>query len=179
MPAHRRSGHLRQAPIPLLSATIVGGMSSGPPLPGGGPVDVPPQTVAGFEVMGELGRGGRTVTYRVRRHTSIYAMKILQRRSGEDPPERAFRREAALLASVRDPGLVRVHEVGEAGGLPYLVMDYVDGQPLSQLVAAGRLSIARVLRLGIDVGRALDAAHQARLVHRDIKPDNILVGTDG
>jgi diguanylate cyclase (GGDEF)-like protein len=135
--------------------------------------------VAGFELLDELGRGGRTVTYRVRRHSSVYAMKILQRRSGEDTPERAFRREAALLASVRNPGLVRVHEVGEAGGLPYLVMDYVDGQSLSQLLAAGQLSIPRVLRLGIDIGRALDAAHQARLVHRDIKPDNILVGTDG
>src|SRR5215468_4814741 len=144
-----------------------------------GGISQPPRQVAGFELLGELGRGGRTVTYRVRRHSSVYAMKILQRRSGEDPPERAFRREAALLASVRDPGLVRVHEVGEAGGLPYLVMDYVDGQPLSQLLAAGRLSIPRVLRLGIDVGRALGAAHQARLVHRDIKPDNILVGADG
>jgi len=148
-------------------------------LPGGGPVDVPPQTVAGFEVLGELGRGGRTVTYRVRRHTSIYAMKILQRRGEEESPHRAFCREAALLASVNDPGLVRVHEVGTADGQPYLIMDYVDGQSLTSVLADGRLPVVRIAQIGIDVARALGAAHRARLVHRDVKPANIMVSADG
>ncbi len=135
--------------------------------------------MAGFEVLDELGRGGRTVTYRVRRHGSTYAMKVLRPSTGEDGPSRAFRREAALLASVAEPGLVRVHEVGVAEGLPYLVMDYVDGRPLSALVADGPLPVDQTVRIGIDVGRALAAAHQARLVHRDIKPENILVSAAG
>ena len=147
-------------------------------MPGGGPADVPPQSVAGFELLGELGRGGRTVTYRVRRHTSIYAMKILQRRGAEELPDGDFRREAALLASVNDPGLVRVHEVGVADGQPYLIMDYVDGQSLTSVLAEGQLPIAQIARIGVDVARALGAAHRARLVHRDIKPANILVSAD-
>src|SRR6185369_4612278 len=105
-------------------------MCAGPSLPGGGPAGPSPPAVAGFDVLGELGRGGRTITYRVRRGSSIYAMKML-RHGTEAVPERAFRRVAALLASVNDPGLVRVHEVGVAHGRPYLVMDYVDGRPLS------------------------------------------------
>jgi diguanylate cyclase (GGDEF)-like protein len=136
--------------------------------------------VAGFELMGELGRGGRTITYRVRRHTSVYAMKILQRRGGEELPEQAFRREAALLASVNDPGLVRVHEVGVAeDGQPYLIMEYVDGQSLTSVLAEGRLPVDRIVQIGLDVANALAAAHRARLVHRDIKPANILVSTTG
>jgi diguanylate cyclase (GGDEF)-like protein len=134
--------------------------------------------VAGFELTGELGRGGYTVTYRVRRHSSEYAMKVLQRH-GEEPTERAFRREAALLASVNHPGLVRVHEVGVANDQPYLVMDSVDGRPLSSLVADGPLPVEQAVQIGVDVATALAAAHAARLVHRDIKPSNILVGADG
>src|SRR5262245_6970879 len=139
----------------------MGAMSSSPPFDGGKPTGMPSQHVAGFELIGELGRGGYTVTHRVRRGSSIYAMKILQRRGGEELPERAFRREAALLASVDHPGVVRVHEVGVADGLPYLVMDFVDGRPLRTLLPDGRLPVEQSLRLAIDVASALGAAHLA------------------
>jgi diguanylate cyclase (GGDEF)-like protein len=109
----------------------------------------------------------------------VYAMKMLLPRTGEELSERVFRREAALLASVNDPGLVRAYEVGIADGRPYLVMEFVDGPPLTSLIATGPMPIADVVGVGIDVAGALDAAHQARLVHRDIKPDNIIVGADG
>jgi diguanylate cyclase (GGDEF)-like protein len=154
-------------------------MSSDSPFDGEVPAGLPSGVVAGFELLGELGRGGRTVTYRVRRASGIYAMKILLWHGGEELPVRAFRREAALLASVNHPGLVRVHEVGVAHGRPYLVMDHVDGRPLSGLLARGGLPVDRLIRVGIDVASALGAAHRARLVHRDIKPDNILISPDG
>jgi diguanylate cyclase (GGDEF)-like protein len=154
-------------------------MSSGSPFAGGGPAGVAPPYLAGFEVLDELGRGGRTVTYRVRRDSSIYAMKILPGSAVGQVTERAFRREAALLAALSDPGLVRVYEVGVDYGCPYLVMEYVEGRPLSSLVADGPFPLGQLLRLGIDVASALGAAHEARLVHRDIKPENILVDSGG
>src|SRR5262249_29338889 len=145
--------HLPLARGPLLSATIMGALSSGPPYDGGRPS----QYVAGFELIGELGRGGYTVTYRVRLHTSVYALTVLQRRGGEELTIRAFRREAALLASVNHPGLVRVHEVGVANEQPYLVMDFVDGRPLSGLIGDGPLPLDQAVRIGADVASALGA----------------------
>jgi diguanylate cyclase (GGDEF)-like protein len=106
-------------------------------------------------------------------------MKILPGVGVDPATERAFRREAALLAALSNPGLVRVYEVGVDYGCPYLVMDYVEGRALSSLIADGPLPLDQLLRLGIDVASALGAAHEARLVHRDIKPDNILVDSGG
>ena len=144
---------------------------------------------AEYEVLGELGRGSRTVAYRVRRGNGVYAMKLPRVGiDGADPrdldgepvtsaSERAFRREAALLACLNHPGLARVHEVGLTDGRPYLVMDLVEGRRLTDVLADGPLGIDALLTIGIDVADALAAAHHAGLVHRDIKPDNIIVGT--
>ncbi|GAA0259673.1 diguanylate cyclase [Cryptosporangium japonicum] len=142
------------------------------------------QASAGYEILGELGRGSRTVAYRVRRGDGVYAMKIARERppasdgtggDQDDAGERAFRREAALLACIAHPGLARVHEVGTADGRPYLVMDLVEGDRLPQVLADGPLDVGTLLAIGIDVADALAAAHRAGLVHRDIKPENILV----
>ncbi|SHM54155.1 diguanylate cyclase (GGDEF) domain-containing protein [Cryptosporangium aurantiacum] len=143
------------------------------------------QGSAGYEILGELGRGSRTVAYRVRRGDGVYAMKVARDRvTGPDDDaataeaaERAFRREAALLACVAHPGLARVHEVGTADGRPYLVMDLVDGDRLADVLADGALGIDTLLAIGIDVADALAAAHRAGLMHRDIKPENIIVQT--
>src|SRR5689334_9765440 len=115
--------------------------------------------------MGELGRGGRTVTYRVRRHSSVYAMKILRQRGGD---ELAFRREAALLASVNDPGLVQVHEVGVADGQPYLIMDFVDGPPLTSVLGQGRPSVAQIVALETARAAQLEVAVAAANRQRDL-----------
>src|SRR4029450_3032115 len=91
----------------------------------------------------------------------------------------ARRGEVALLATVDHPSLARVHEVGVADGRPYLLMDLVQGQRLSALLGAAPLPEARVIAIGIDVAGALAAAHRANLVHRDVKPDNIMIAPDG
>ncbi|GAA3385457.1 diguanylate cyclase [Cryptosporangium minutisporangium] len=151
------------------------------------------QASAGYEVLGELGRGSRTVVYRVRRGDGVYAMKVARERLSDDAAavgpdgaeggvtadaaERAFRREAALLACIAHPGLARVHEVGTADGRPYLVMDLVAGVRLTDVLAEGPLGVGTLLAIGIDVADALAAAHRAGLVHRDIKPENIVVQT--
>ena len=84
---------------------------------------MPDASARDIEVVGQLGRGGHTVTYRVRSDGAEYAMKVLRLGAGALDEERAFRREAALLAAVDYPGIARVHEVGRWHGDPYLLMD--------------------------------------------------------
>ncbi len=139
-------------------------------------VDLP-----GIQVLGELGRGAQSVVYRVRRDGSDFAAKILLSRVGSPAGAASvlFRREAALLAWVNHPGLAAVHEVGEAAGRPYLVMDLIDGDDLAVLVRQGPLPPQRVVELGVQIGDALAAVHRAGLIHRDVKPANVIVQPDG
>ena len=140
-------------------------------------VDLP-----GIQVLGELGRGAQSVVYRVRRDGSDFAAKILLSRVGSPAGAASvlFRREAALLAWVNHPGLAAVHEVGEAAGRPYLVMaSMIDGDDLAVLVRQGPLPPQRVVELGVQIGDALAAVHRAGLIHRDVKPANVIVQPDG
>ena len=138
-----------------------------------------PGSVPGVRLAGELGRGAYTVVYRAERAGRYYALKVL-RGPGSPRETVLLRREAALLASLDHPGLTRVYEVGEADGQPYLIMDLVEGQSLAQVLReAGRLDEVRVATLGAHVAAALAAAHRAGMVHRDVKPGNIMVAADG
>ena len=136
------------------------------------------ERAAGVEVVSELGRGARTVVYRVRRGGAEYALKTL---SGDVGPGdlAAFRREGAMLASIQHPGLVATHEVGDAAGRPYLLMDLVGGEPLGRLLEAGPLGVERLVEVALHVTGGLSAAHRAGLVHRDVKPSNIVIRADG
>src|SRR5512133_386240 len=119
------------------------------------------------------------MVYRVRRSGRDYALKLLTS-AGTDPAAlTAVRREAALLGCVGHPLLPRIFEVGQADGRPYLVLEFIDGNPLSAVLRAGPLDEAATLRLAIDVVGPLAAAHRTGLVHRDIKPDNIISGPYG
>ena len=139
----------------------------------------------GVEVLAELGRGAHSVVYRVHRtgpdgEQGEYALKILDRAETDTTDTLvAFRREAALLASIAHPGLTRIHEIGESQGRPYLVMDLLDGTPLAELLTGGALPVPRVLDLALEVVGPLAAVHRKGLVHRDLKPHNIMVLPDG
>ncbi len=139
-----------------------------------------PVRLPGFDVISELGRGAETVVYRVRRQGRDYALKLLTA-SGGDTAQllTALRREAALLACVGHAQLPRIFDVGLVEAGPYLVLEYVDGRPLSEVIRTGRIDEARALRLASDVAAPLAAAHRAGLVHRDVKPDNIIVDRNG
>jgi eukaryotic-like serine/threonine-protein kinase len=91
----------------------------------------------------------------------------------------AFRREAAVLACLHHAGLPEIFEVGDVAGRPYLVMELVEGQTLSEVIAGGSLGSQELAAVGIDVATALAVAHRHGLVHRDIKPDNVLMTRDG
>src|SRR3954469_12771617 len=141
-------------------------------------VSVLPGTVSdafpGIEVLGELGRGAQTVVYRIRRDGREYALKLLPAADGERALT-ALRREAALLASVDHPGLPRIFEVGRVAAGSYLVLELIEGRPLSQVLADGTLTEEAAVRLAVDLVGPLTAAHRAGLVHRDLKPANVII----
>jgi tRNA A-37 threonylcarbamoyl transferase component Bud32 len=139
---------------------------------------------AAYTIEGEIGRGGMGVVYRARdeRLQRRVAIKVL-------PPELAFQqdirerftREAQTAARLSHPHIVPIHSVGEGGGLVYFVMGYVDGESVAARIRRrGQLPVEEARRIMKETADALSAAHSLSVIHRDIKPDNILLeGTRG
>ncbi len=108
------------------------------------------------------------------------AVKVLSARFTDDEQfRRRFRREAQQAAALNHPHIVKVYDTGTHGHLPFIVMELVRGRSLEQILARGKLTEERSLEICADVCAALDYAHQRGLIHRDIKPGNILLADDG
>jgi serine/threonine protein kinase len=108
------------------------------------------------------------------------ALKRLAENLARDEDLRArFLREGRLAARLAHPNVVRVFDVGEADGRPYIAMEHVDGETLADVIARGPVAPAEATELGAQAARALAAAHAAGLVHRDVKPHNLLLRRDG
>lgn len=138
------------------------------------------RTLGNYEILEEIGRGGMAQVYRAYQPSlnRNVAIKIL-------PPQLAldrqfvdrFVREARAAASLRHPHIVIIHDVGEQDGLYYMVMEYLSGQTLRQLIKnEGPLPPARATKITEQLATALDYAHRHGFVHRDVKPSNIFVG---
>lgn len=136
-----------------------------------------------YALIETLGQGGMAVVWRAedRLLGRTVAVKILRDQYAQDPEFLArFRSEARSAAALNDPGVVGVYDVGSDGGRHYLVMELVGGEDLKQVIRReAPLDPERVVRVGIELARAVGQAHRAGLVHRDIKPQNILVAPDG
>ncbi|GAA0571102.1 hypothetical protein GCM10010172_64440 [Paractinoplanes ferrugineus] len=136
--------------------------------------------LTGLALDGELGRGAFTTVHRVRRGQNTYALKRPNPDSAADPGLLfAFQREAALLACVDDPSVPRIMAAGRHGGAPALVLEYIPGGSLADQLSHGRISPERVVELAAQLARGLAAVHRVGLVHRDVKPGNIMLSPDG
>lgn len=142
------------------------------------------QRIGMFRLTRLLGKGGMAVVFLGEREDADFhqkaAVKLLRRGLYSEVEQRLFRRERQLLATLEHPNIAHLIDGGvTAAGIPYLVLEYVDGDPLTQHAADRRLDVRQRLDLFLIVCRAVEAAHRALIVHRDIKPSNILVANDG
>jgi serine/threonine protein kinase len=136
-----------------------------------------------YQLLEKLGAGGMGAVFRARDAKLERAVAIKMLPEGSAPDEGAvarFRREARALARLSHPGIIQAHDSGEEGGRPFLVMELVQGQSLAALLREqGRVAPARTADFAYQAALALHHAHQTGLVHRDVKPSNLLLSPDG
>ena len=135
-----------------------------------------------YEIVAKIGQGGMGDVYRARdvRLDRIVAIKVLSAAlKGDEEFRSRFDREARAVAALTHPHICTLYDVGREGDVDYLVMEYLDGQTLAELLANRPLHIEEWLRLAIQVATALEAAHDQHVLHRDIKPGNIIVTSRG
>jgi len=135
-----------------------------------------------YEILAPLGAGGMGEVYRARdtRLGRDVAVKVLPQHLSSSPEVRArFEREARAVSSLNHPHICTLHDIGRQGDTDYLVMEMIEGETLAQRLSRGALPIAEVLRLGAQIAGALDRAHRAGVVHRDLKPGNVMLTRSG
>ena len=135
-----------------------------------------------YEVVAAAGAGGMGEVYRARdtRLERTVALKVLPQELSASPEVRQrFEREAKAISQLSHPHICAVYDVGRAGDTDYLVMEFLEGEVLSDRLARGPLPIDEVLRYGIQIADALDRAHRNGIVHRDLKPGNIMLTRSG
>jgi serine/threonine-protein kinase len=139
--------------------------------------------IEGFEILEKLGQGSGGAVFKARQQSldRVVALKILRPRLAENEAYLArFIKEAQAVARLNHVNLISAYEVGESNGYRYLVMEYVDGVTLARVLArGGAMDELRSLRVIQQIARALDHAHKHDLVHRDVKPDNIILTEGG
>lgn len=136
-----------------------------------------------YEIVGRVGSGGMADVYKAKDHklNRFVAIKVLKAEFGSDTTFISkFQREAQAAAGLAHPNIVNVFDVGEDNGINYIVMELVEGITLKEYISKkGRLTIKETTSIAIQVAMGLEAAHNKKIVHRDIKPQNIIISTDG
>ena len=136
-----------------------------------------------YEILGKIGTGGMADVYKAKDHklNRFVAVKVLKPEFREDTTFiRKFRSEAQAAAGLTHPNIVNVFDVGDDEGVYYIVMELIEGITLKEYIAKkGKLSIKEATSIAIQVSMGLEAAHNHGIVHRDVKPQNIIISKDG
>src|SRR5712671_1820015 len=135
-----------------------------------------------YEILDAIGAGGMGEVYRAKdtRLDRTVAIKILPAHLSSDPlRKQRFEREAKTISSLNHPNICMLHDVGQQDGIDYLVMECVEGATLAKRLEKGALPLEQVLKIGAQIADALDKAHRSGVVHRDLKPGNIMLTVTG
>ena len=136
-----------------------------------------------YEIVGKVGAGGMSDVYKAKDHIlgRFVAIKVLKQEFSEDMNfVTKFRTEAQSAAGLEHPNIVNIYDVGSENGMHYIVMEYVEGITLKTYIEKkGQLSFKESVSIAIQVARGIEAAHNKNIIHRDIKPQNIIISTEG
>ena len=136
-----------------------------------------------YEIVGKVGTGGMADVYKAKDHTlgRFVGIKVLKQEFSEDVNfVTKFRTEAQSAAGLEHPNIVNIYDVGSENAIHYIVMEYVEGITLKTYIEKkGQLSFKESVSIAIQVGRGIEAAHNKHIIHRDIKPQNIIISTEG
>lgn len=136
-----------------------------------------------YEIVGKVGTGGMADVYKAKDHTlgRFVGIKVLKQEFSEDVNfVTKFRTEAQSAAGLEHPNIVNIYDVGSENAIHYIVMEYVEGITLKTYIEKkGQLSFKEAVSIAIQVGRGIESAHNKHIIHRDIKPQNIIISTEG
>jgi len=142
----------------------------------------PGTSLGPYEIQSPLGEGGMGEVYRARdtRLDRTVAIKVLPTQFATDSVRRQrFEREAKVVSSLNHPNICTLHDIGHQDGVDYLVMECIEGETLARRLERGALPLDQVLKYGTQIADALDKAHRSGVVHRDLKPGNVMLAPAG
>jgi eukaryotic-like serine/threonine-protein kinase len=140
------------------------------------------QRLGPYEILAHIGAGGMGEVYRARdtRLERQVAIKVLPSEFSQNASLKArFDREAKTISALNHPNICTLHDIGHHEGIDFLVMEYIDGETLTDRLRKGPLPLEQVLRYGVHIATALDAAHRQGIIHRDLKPGNVMLTKSG
>jgi eukaryotic-like serine/threonine-protein kinase len=139
------------------------------------------QLVGPYRIARQLGQGGQATAYLAedRRLNRMVVLKVLRPESADEAARLRFEREACLCSALDHPNVAALYDLGETDGVPFIVMQYVEGRTLKEVMGGRALSVPSALSLAIQIADGLAVAHTAGIVHRDVKPSNVIVTPAG
>ncbi len=171
--ADGEAGSLIETPAYAVAAPLIAG-GDAPSLVG--------KTIGHYQIISLVGKGGMGEVYRARdtKLDRVVALKILpEEMSGDGERMRRFVREAKAASALNHPNVAHIYEIGEAGGVNFIAMEYVEGQTLAARINGQPLEINEIIEIGSQIADALDEAHGKGITHRDIKPANVMLNERG